>query len=73
FRKAAINTPQNTSPNKNETHLLLATTITSRGRWELKRLHIEFASHLGKKLLLSRLLDGMMCNLDMQDLQRNDC
>ncbi|CAO2580033.1 hypothetical protein LEMLEM_LOCUS1247 [Lemmus lemmus] len=32
----------------NETHLLLAAPITSRGRWESKR----FLSHLGKKLLM---------------------
>ncbi|CAO2614491.1 hypothetical protein LEMLEM_LOCUS16592 [Lemmus lemmus] len=36
----------------NEMHLLLAATVTSRGRWASKRL----LSHLGKKLLLPGLL-----------------
>ena len=31
------------------------------------------ASHLGKKLLLPGLLDGLLYKLDMQDLQKNDC
>ena len=42
---------------------------TSRGRWASKSLLMEFASHLGKKLLLPGLLD----ELDMQNPQRNDC
>ena len=34
---------------------------------------MEFASHLGKKLLLPGLLDVMLCDLDMWDPQENDC
>ena len=34
---------------------------------------MELVSHLGKKLLLPGLLDGMLCELKMQDPQRNDC
>ena len=34
---------------------------------------MEFVSHLGKKLLLPGLLDGMLGESDMQDPQRNDC
>ena len=34
---------------------------------------MEFASHLGKKLLLPGLLDAMLCELDVQDPQKNDC
>ena len=30
---------------------------------------MEFASHLGKKLLLPGLLDGVLCRLDVQDPQ----
>ena len=52
-----------------ETCLLLVAPITSRGRWALKRLLIEFVRHLGKKLLLPGLLD----ELDIQVPQRNDC
>ena len=33
---------------------------------------MEFVSHLGKKLLLAGLLYGMLCEMDMQDPQRND-
>ena len=33
---------------------------------------MEFASHLGKKLLFLGLLDVMLYELDMQDPQRND-
>ena len=33
---------------------------------------MELASHLGKKLLLSGLLDVILYELDMQDPQRND-
>ena len=29
--------------------------------------------HLGKKLLLPGLLEGMLYKLDMQDPQKNDC
>ena len=32
----------------------------------------EFASHLGKILLLPVLLDGMLYELDMEDPQKND-
>ncbi|CAO2623402.1 hypothetical protein LEMLEM_LOCUS17905, partial [Lemmus lemmus] len=52
-----------------ETHPLLAAPITSRRRWASKRLLMKLVSHLGKKLLLPGLLE----ELDMQDLQRNDC
>ena len=38
-----------------------------------KRLLMDSASHLVKKLFLCRLFDGMLCELDMQDAQRNDC
>ena len=31
---------------------------------------MEFARHLGKKLLFPGLLDGMLCELDMQDPQK---
>ena len=34
---------------------------------------MEFASHLGKKLLIYGLLDGMLCELDMQNPQIKDC
>ena len=34
---------------------------------------MEFVSHLGKKLLLSGLLDDMLYELDMEGPQRNDC
>ena len=34
---------------------------------------MELVSHLGKKLFLPELLDGMLCELDMQDPQKNDC
>ena len=33
---------------------------------------MEFASHLGKKLLLPELLDDMLYKLDIQDPQKND-
>ena len=33
---------------------------------------MEFVGHLGKKLLLPRLLDGMLYEMDMQDPQKND-
>ena len=46
---------------------------TSKGRWTLKRLLMEFVSHLGKKLLLPELLDAMLYELNSQDPQRNDC
>ena len=35
--------------------------------WASKRLLMGFVSHLGKKLLLSGLLDGVLYKLDMQD------
>ena len=47
----------------------MAASVTSKGRWALKRLLRELVSHFCKKLLLSALLD----ELDMQDPQRNDC
>ena len=53
----------------NEAHLLLAAPITSRARWALKILLMELARHLGKKLLLPRLLDIMLYKLNMQDPQ----
>ena len=34
---------------------------------------MEFVSHLGKKLFLPGLLDGMLYELDMQDPQKSDC
>ena len=34
---------------------------------------MEFGRHLGKKLHLPGLLDGMLYELDKQDPQRNDC
>ena len=34
---------------------------------------MEFVSHLGKKLLLPGMLDVMLCELDMQNSQINDC
>ena len=34
---------------------------------------MEFASHLGKKLLLPGLLYDMLYELDMQDPQKSDC
>ena len=33
---------------------------------------MEFASHLGKKLILPGLLDGMLYELDIQNPQKND-
>ena len=42
---------------------------SSRGRWALKRLLMEFDSHLGKKLLLPRLLH----RLHRENPQREDC
>ena len=42
---------------------------TSRGKWASKWLLMKLASHLGKKLLLPRLLD----ELEKQDPQRNYC
>ena len=33
----------------------------------------EVVSHLGKKVLLPGLLDGMLYELDIQDTQKNDC
>ena len=33
---------------------------------------MEIVSHLGKKLLLPELLDGMLYKLDMQDPEKND-
>ena len=33
---------------------------------------MEFVSNLGKKLLLPGLLDGVLCELDMQDPQKSD-
>ena len=36
-------------------------------------LQCDKASHLGKKLLLPRLLNGMLYELDMQDPQKSDC
>ena len=33
---------------------------------------MEFVSHLGKKLLLPRLLNVMLYEVDMQDPQKND-
>ena len=33
---------------------------------------MEFASHMGKKLLFPGLLDDMLHKLHMQDPQRND-
>ena len=36
-------------------------------------LRCDKARHLGKKLLLSGPLDGMLYKLDMQDPQKNDC
>ena len=33
---------------------------------------MELVCHLGKKLLLLGLLDGMMCELDLQVTQKND-
>ena len=53
----------------NKTHLLLEAAITFRGRWASTKLLMEFTSHLGKKVLLSGLID----ELDMHDPQRNDC
>ena len=46
---------------------------TSRGRWAVKNLLMEFVSHLGKKLLLPGLLDVVLYEMDMQDPQKNDC
>ena len=46
---------------------------TSRERWASKRLLMELVSHLGKKLLLPRLLDVILYELDMQDPQKSDC
>ena len=46
---------------------------TSRGWWVLKRLLMECLNHLGKKLFLAGLLDGMLYELEMQDQQKNDC
>ena len=34
---------------------------------------MELASHLGKKLLLSVLIDVMRCEVDMQEPWRDDC
>ena len=56
-----------------ETHLLLEAPIISRGRWALKRSLMEFASHLGKRLLLPGLLDVLLYKLDMQDPHKNKC
>ena len=36
-------------------------------------LQCDKASHLGKKLPLLGLLDGMLYELDMQDPQKSDC
>ena len=34
---------------------------------------MEFVSHLGKKLLLLRLREGMLFELDMYDPQKSGC
>ena len=49
----------------------LIAPITSRGRWALKRLLMEFVSHLGKKLLLHGLLDVMLYELDIKTYRNN--
>ena len=36
-------------------------------------LHCNKTSHLGKKLLLPGLLDGMLYELEMQDSHKNGC
>ena len=43
---------------------------TSRGRWAMKRLLVEIASHLEKKLFLPRLHEVMLYEEDKQDPQK---
>ena len=40
---------------------------TSSVSWALNRLHMYLVSHLGKKLFFSKLLDGMLCDLNIHD------
>ena len=62
-----------------ETCLLLVVPIISERLMGIAKtrygicLQCDKASHLGKKLLLPGLLDGMLYKLHMQDLQKNDC
>ena len=45
----------------------LEASISFKKMISMKRFLVLFVSHLGKKLLLSRLLDGILYELDMQD------
>ena len=58
--------------------LLLVAPTTSERLTGIEEIYYEIclqcgtASHLGKKLLLPRLLYGMLYELNMQDIQRSD-